>query len=430
MLQPNKFDTAEVVDRALAQRTDEPVPETPAPSSTVASRVHAALKPFAVGAPGVPVTPEPPTMWTLLAFARREFDPNTAHQSPTVDPLAGQVTDAMTTNAATLDQPTVTWPPAEFTGQPSPLSKTLSAAFRVLGEIGTALHVDLTIPVTRLLTSARPPRWTTLGLTVQRSEFDGMRVWTLQSADPSGKDVVGIHGGGVVQPLVFNWLDYAAIARDTGATVIVPLYPLVSRGGTAATVVPAMADLISAQIDQHGAGNVSVYGDSAGGEIALSAVQEIVRRGDPVPSHMVLISPPVDATFTNPAIPLTGDPVFTGPVLVHLNKISRQYAGGLDLTDPLVSPLYGSLAGLPPTTVYAGSNDITAPDLLRLRDKALATPGADFTFVLRKGEPHDWAIFTIFPETKAVLPDIYQQLGISPGASSASPIPQPVSGTN
>ena len=54
----------------------------------------------------------------------------------------------------------------------------------------------------------------------------------------------------------------AAMARNTGATVIVPIYPLVPQGGTAGTVVPAMADLISSQIDQHGAENVSVYGDS------------------------------------------------------------------------------------------------------------------------------------------------------------------------
>ena len=83
----------------------------------------------------------------------------------------------------------------------------------------------------------------------------------------SGKYVVGLHGGGyVLQPNLFHWLDYAAMARDTGATVIVPIYPLAPQG-TAGTVVPDMADLISAQIDQHGAENVSVYGDSAGGGI-------------------------------------------------------------------------------------------------------------------------------------------------------------------
>ena len=84
----------------------------------------------------------------------------------------------------------------------------------------------------------------------------------------------------------------------------------------------------------------------------------------------------------------------------------------LGLTDSLVSPLFGSLAGLPPTALYFGSVEIFAPDGLVLQDKALATPGADFTFILRKGELHIWAVNTILPETKAVLPDIYQQLGL------------------
>ena len=95
---------------------------------------------------------------------------------------------------------------------------------------------------------------------------------------------------------------------------------------------------------------------------------------------------------------------------VHNNV--QLWAGDLDLTDPLVSPLFGSLAGLPPTAVYSGNLDMLAPDVLVLQDKALATPGADFTFILRNGEIHDWAVITILPETQAVLPDIYQQLGI------------------
>lgn len=140
-------------------------------------------------------------------------------------------------------------------------------------------------------------------------------------------------------------------------------------------------------------------------------MQELVRRGDPVPSHMVLSSPGLDATLSNPAIQFDDDPLFSG-LEPTLRKNAQLWAGDLDLTDPLVSPLFGSLAGLPPTAVYAGSLEIVAPDVLVLQDKALATPGADFTFILRKGEIHDWAAITIFPETLAVLPDIYQQLGI------------------
>jgi triacylglycerol lipase len=385
-------------------------------SGIVSTVVTELLSPFANDAPMTPV--EPPTLWTLLAFARREFERNLSHPPPTVNSPAGQIENGLVTETPSLegqsiDLTTTAAEPATFTGEPSFASQVLTGVFRVVRAVGDFLGVDLTIPLAQLLSSDSPPWFTTLGLNVQRSEFEGMPVWTLQTPkSTSDETVVAIHGGAFVAHVsLFNWLNYAAMARDTGATLIVPIYPLVPQGGTAGTVVPAMADLISAQIDQHGAENVSVYGDSAGGDLALAAVQELVRRGDPVPSHMVLISPPLDLTLSNPAIQFVDDPLFSG-LIPTLRNIVQQWAGDLDLTDPLVSSLYGSLAGLPPTAVYFGSLEIFAPDGLVLQDKALATPGADFTFILRKGELHDWPAIPILPETVAVLPDIYRQLGI------------------
>ena len=404
-----------------------PTPTDPV-SSMVSTLVRAVAYPFANNAPTTPVGPS--ALLSLLAFARRESERAFSDQSPTDNPLADQVTNGLVTDTArltagteptadvsmvtSLAAPTTTKAPATFTGEPSFVSQAFSAVFSVVGAVGNFLGVDLTIPLVQLLSSDSPPWFTTLGLNVQRSEFEGMPVWALQSPGSSSEEtVVAPHGGAfVAQPTIFHWLAYAAMASDTGATVLVPIYPLVPQG-TAGTVVPAMADLISSQIDQHGAENVSVFGDSAGGGIALAAVQELVRRGDPVPSRMVLSSPGLDLTLSNPAIPLVDDPVFPAVAVPNLDKYAQLWADGLDLTDPLVSPLYGSLAGLPPTAVYAGSRDIVAPDVLVLQDNALATPGADFTFILRKGEPHDWAAVTILPETQAVLPDIYQQLGIA-----------------
>jgi acetyl esterase/lipase len=379
-------------------------------------------------------------MWTLLAFVRREFEPTVSNESPTVNPLAGQSTNGLITDTPTLSSQSIdpaitggtaplagvldvtpfaqldaTAAPATFTGEPSIVSQVFTGFYRVLGAVGDFLGLDLASPLGQLLSSDSPPWFTTLGLNVQRSEFEGMPVWTLQSpGSTSEKTVVAIPGSAFMwPPTLFHWLNYAAIASSTGATVNVPIYPVVPQGGTAGTVVPAMADLISSQIDQHGAENVSVYGDSLGGTIGLAAVQELVRRGDPVPSHMVLISPALDLTFSNLAIQFVDDPVFSGLFFSNVRKNAQLWAGDLDLTDPLVSPLYGSLAGLPPTAVYFGSLEIFAPDGLVLQDRALATPGADFTFILRKGELHIWAVNTILPETIAVLPDIYEQLGIA-----------------
>ena len=433
--------TAEVA--TTAEDPPAPAVTNPTPpqvlSGIVSTLVGGVLSPFADNAPTTPV--QTPMLWTLLAFVRREFEQTFSIPSPPVDPLAAQPTTELLTGAPVLSSQSInpaiagnvgapsqaltdlkvngllenTKAPAIFTGEPSIVSQVFTVFYRVLGAVADFLGVDLATPLGHLLSSNSPPWFTTLGLNVQRSEVEGMPVWILQSpGSPSEKTVVAVPGSAFVwPPTLFHWLNYAAMARNTGAAVAVPIYSVVPQGGTAATVVPAMADLISWQIDQHGAENVSVYGDSLGGSIGLTAVQELVRRGDPVPSHMVLISPALDLTFSNPAIRFVDDPVFSGLFFSNVRKNAELWAGDLGLTDPLVSPLFGSLAGLPPTALYFGSLEILAPDGLVLQDKALATPGADFTFILRNGELHIWAVNTILPETIAVLPDIYQQLGLA-----------------
>jgi triacylglycerol lipase len=264
-------------------------------------------------------------------------------------------------------------------------------------------------PILSLLVGTTPPKILTalLGETVHQSTYDGMNVVQITPAHPSGEYVVAIHGGAfVLQPSIFHWLDYTLMAYQTGATIEVPIYPLIQQGGTAGTVVPEMAGLISTQIALHGAANVSVLGDSAGGTIALSAVELMVSQGDPVPRSMVLFSPVLDVSMTNPNISLISDPLLGAPS----GQLGREWAGNLPVKDPLVSPLYGSLTGLPPTTVYSGSLEILAPDTLVLAQEA-ATQNAPISFVLRAGEFHDWPLLDILGAT-GYRPQIYQELGI------------------
>jgi acetyl esterase/lipase len=308
-----------------------------------------------------------------------------------------------------------------FTGRPSSITTSQVRLLRVVTAVTRVLGIDLGTQIAPLIAVARPPFFTRRGLSVQRGEFAGEPVFTIAAGNPSGKYVVALHGGAyVVQPTINHWLAYAAIARDTDATVVVPIYPLATTpAGRADTVVPAIADLIAAQIARHGPANVSVYGDSAGGGMALAAVQLLVSRGAPTPSHMVLISPWLDVTMSNPAIASIDDPVLSPMVL---KDAGSRWAGDLDPTHPLVSPLYGALTGLPPTAVYSGSLDVLCPDVLVLQNKALALGDAadTFTFVLRNGQMHDWAMggLPLSPETVAVQPDIYAQLGLGRGPSS------------
>jgi acetyl esterase/lipase len=198
------------------------------------------------------------------------------------------------------------------------------------------------------------------------------------------------------------------MARDTGATVVVPLYPLLPEG-SAAQVVPDTADFIAEMIALHGAENVSVIGDSAGGGLALAATQELVRRGSPVPSRMVLLAPWLDATVSDPrSVQVDGD----DPLLdvKSLQRDGRAWAGDLGADHPWASPLHGSLAGLPETTVFSGSLDLLTPDSLRLAELTEAAGLDNFTFDFRKGQIHDWPIFAFLPDAIAVRPDIYRGL--------------------
>ena len=250
-------------------------------------------------------------------------------------------------------------------------------------------------PLLGLGISNTPPRWLPLllGETVQQTTYNGMSVVQITPAHPTGDYVVAIHGGAFIfPPSIFHWLDYTVTAYQTGATFEVPIYPLLQQGGTAGTVVPQMAGLISMEIAAHGAANVSVMGDSAGGNLALAAVQSMVAENETVPASMVLLSPWVDLVSTG-------------------GQIGEVWAGNLPVNNYLVSPLYGSLAGLPPTYVYSGSLDPLEASAFALQQAAVAQ-GAPMSFVFANGGIHDWVLLT--PAGPLYWPQIDQELGIAP----------------
>ncbi|KMO84363.1 esterase [Mycolicibacterium chubuense] len=271
------------------------------------------------------------------------------------------------------------------------------------------------------VTHTSPPRWVTGRLTITESEYAGMTVWSMTPKKPTGEYVLALHGGGfVAEANIINWADYAAMARQTGATVVVPIYPLAPPKGTASvdTLVPPMADYLAAMIDAHGAGNVSLYGDSAGGTYAMLVAQELVRRcradvacvlSEEEPSRMVLISPVLHLTLSGPIVDDIDDPIIPP-------RLPPSAGGALNADDPRVNPIMvEDLTGLPPTAIYVGTVERPYPGDLMFRDKLLAQdPDADFTVVIGDGQMHDWALGGIFVNSQARLwrPTIYRQLGL------------------
>jgi acetyl esterase/lipase len=75
-----------------------------------------------------------------------------------------------------------------------------------------------------------------------------------------------------------------------------------------------------------------------------------------------------------------------------LQKCSTAYRGNSDPCNPLMSPLYGDLAGLPPLLLQCGSEEMLRDDSVRLAAKAKAA-GVDVTFEEWDEMVHVWHLF-------------------------------------
>ena len=124
----------------------------------------------------------------------------------------------------------------------------------------------------------------------------------------------------------------------------------------------------------------------------------------PLPAAATLFSPWTDLTCSSRAIAENAERCawFTA---AHLRFAAGLYAGRHDRTDPLLSPLFGDLSGLPPLLLHASDSELLRDDTLRLA--ALArTAGTPVRLRLWHGLPHAWPNFAgLMPEGDACLED-------------------------
>lgn len=217
-----------------------------------------------------------------------------------------------------------------------------------------------------------------------------VREWPVYTVAPTGRaksevrgSVVYVHGGGWVNEIVGqHWQLIAQIAVEARTTVVVPIYPLVPFGN-AREACDGVVELAVRAEKEHGV--VALVGDSAGGQIVLSAAFELRDRGV-IPARTTLISPALDLTWSHPRIPEVQptDPWLAVP---GGTVLAEAWRGELPLTDPAVSPLFGDFSGLGPIDVYTGVRDVLNPDAHLLIERATHA-GVDITLHEREGQVH------------------------------------------
>jgi monoterpene epsilon-lactone hydrolase len=218
---------------------------------------------------------------------------------------------------------------------------------------------------------------------------DGRRVIRLTPRGrATGNHLIYTHGGCYTFPLIgAHWGILASLVARSGVSVDVPLYGLAPQH-TATEAYDWLEKVYDEALDEFGP-RVFLAGDSAGGGLALGQALRYRDTGRPAPLGVLLISPWVDVTLTNPGAAAIAplDHMLASPGLVAAGRL---WAGDLDPRDPLVSPLYADLSGLPPVHTYQGDHDILYADAEELTRRILRAGGLSELRVTRGG-------FHVFP---------------------------------
>ena len=192
---------------------------------------------------------------------------------------------------------------------------------------------------------------------------------------PHGADrairVVYFHGGGyrIGSPATQRGLT-ARLAKAAGVPAFSADYRLAPEHPCPAAVDDAAAVWAELAAD----GPLVIAGDSAGAALALVTAIGARDRRLPAPAGLALISPWVDLTMSGASHTRN---VEVEAVLTPrgLKQAAESYRGDRPADDPLCSPLYADLAGLPPTLIHTGAHDLFLSECESLGERVNAAGG-------------------------------------------------------
>ena len=201
--------------------------------------------------------------------------------------------------------------------------------------------------------------------------------------------VLYVHGGSFIaerSPKVTALI--GRFAASANARVFAPTYRLAPENPCPAAIEDiegAYAWLARVYPDEPVVG----LAESSGSAILLSAVLRMKARGEPLPRGLMLLSPWVDLSLQSRSV-LTASMFGAGRrTMDAMALMARLYLRDMSAADPLASPMFGDLAGLPPMLIHASKADMLYDDALRLADKVRAVNG-DLTVRLWTTEGHVW----------------------------------------
>jgi monoterpene epsilon-lactone hydrolase len=226
--------------------------------------------------------------------------------------------------------------------------------------------------------------------------------WAEAPHGPAAMTLLYLHGGGYVacSPRTHRPITGGFAARRL--RVFAPDYRLAPEHPYPAALDDGLAAYQALLATGIAPGRLAIGGDSAGGGLALAVLLAAKARRLPMPARCVLFSPWTDLAGTGNSLRENDrrDPMIDG---TRVGEGAAFYVNGADPRDPLISPLYGDLADLPPLLIHVGEREVLRDDSVRLDAKAREA-GVASQLRVWPVMAHVWPLFQAFiPEARHAL---------------------------
>ncbi len=244
-------------------------------------------------------------------------------------------------------------------------------------------------------------------VTCKADSIDGVPVeWILpegSESNPNATVCVYYHGGAFFMGGMNSHRQmcaYLAVAANIQVVMVdyrlAPEHPFPAATDDASAVYAALIK------SGYSASKIVLAGDSAGGNIVLRTLQKLRDEAIPLPAAGVMFSPWLDLSHSSASFNANAK----SDVLLNktlLDESVAMYAPQLPVDDPQISPIFGSVADLPPLLIIASKCEVLLDDATRLHEK-IKLAGGDSSYLEWEKAPHAFPAMSKFlPEARYAL---------------------------
>lgn len=228
-----------------------------------------------------------------------------------------------------------------------------------------------------------------------------VRIVTPLHIPPSHRDYVlmNVHGGGFVVDSG-SLVETIPMANLTQTKVVAVLYPLAPEHPFPAALDAAVA-VYKTLLRTYPARHIVIYGTSAGAILTGEIAVDLKRLGLPEPAALGIFSGAGDFSRPGDSQSLFGLNGLSGYLAPPKpgGKILSGYIGKTDPRDPVLSPVFANLSGLPPTLFISSTRDMLLSGTTIL-ERGFLNAGDPAQLIVFEALPHAFWISPRLPEAK------------------------------